>query len=473
VFVDLLVVWQLLGLDIILTESLKPILLEVNHMPSFAMDSVLDKSIKSLLIAHTLSLLHVSPREQASYNQVQARQAQLRLYGDLFDASRRSDRKKSAAHSKEKPTSEPPLPFSTRASYWQHYLSQEQQYFTRRDMLDRSLAETVPRRYNFDCFDLIFPIASHSSQLTSDFVPVYMKILRCLAATPECGRNSSAVDREDEDEIDDIDEGDEGDEEVENDEETEKESEETDEEIEVEEEVEVEVEVEEEEEDKQGENCDENEFICGAVGTVAKGDDAHGFLYAHNEDREDAIEICEKYNAAHHRNNHDRCNEHDRHDVLANHTLHLLAAADDVNSPAGSPGDTLATVLQSIARLNDSVSQTIDRVDQCTTANMALSPPTSRVGRGGYPAVHRLLRQSEADNGVSSQQQQRSSEWNNDVVETISNNHTFFPRDTAGVTGIDQSLLAAQYQAYQRDYLARLQRSRNLALELQRDHESR
>jgi hypothetical protein len=35
--------FEILGFDVILTDTLKPILLEVNHTPSFRMDSALDE----------------------------------------------------------------------------------------------------------------------------------------------------------------------------------------------------------------------------------------------------------------------------------------------------------------------------------------------------------------------------------------------------------------------------------------------
>ena len=41
--------FELLGFDIILDSNLKPMLLEVNHAPSFATDSPLDYDIKHKL----------------------------------------------------------------------------------------------------------------------------------------------------------------------------------------------------------------------------------------------------------------------------------------------------------------------------------------------------------------------------------------------------------------------------------------
>ena len=52
--------FELLGLDILLTKHCKPILLEVNHTPSFSTDTPLDKKIKRELIRDALILMNVT-----------------------------------------------------------------------------------------------------------------------------------------------------------------------------------------------------------------------------------------------------------------------------------------------------------------------------------------------------------------------------------------------------------------------------
>ena len=52
--------FHILGFDILLDNSLNPILLEVNHTPSFATDTPLDKKIKSSLIKDTLVLMNIN-----------------------------------------------------------------------------------------------------------------------------------------------------------------------------------------------------------------------------------------------------------------------------------------------------------------------------------------------------------------------------------------------------------------------------
>jgi len=52
--------FQILGLDIFLDQKLKPWLIEVNCLPSFATDSPLDKKIKLDLIYETIAMLNVT-----------------------------------------------------------------------------------------------------------------------------------------------------------------------------------------------------------------------------------------------------------------------------------------------------------------------------------------------------------------------------------------------------------------------------
>lgn len=52
--------FQILGFDVLINQNLDPILLEVNHTPSFKTDTPLDKFIKKSLIKDTLNLLNVN-----------------------------------------------------------------------------------------------------------------------------------------------------------------------------------------------------------------------------------------------------------------------------------------------------------------------------------------------------------------------------------------------------------------------------
>eukprot|EP01041_Mallomonas_annulata_P010563 gene10563-22041_t len=73
--------FELLGFDILITDDFKPILLEVNHAPSFSTDSPLDLSIKSNLIYDTLNILNVDAEQIKEYEEKKSLAAQIRLYG--------------------------------------------------------------------------------------------------------------------------------------------------------------------------------------------------------------------------------------------------------------------------------------------------------------------------------------------------------------------------------------------------------
>ena len=61
--------FEVLGFDIMLDRECKPVLLEVNHSPSFGTDSPLDYKIKSELIHDTIKLLGLSVKRRNYYKQ--------------------------------------------------------------------------------------------------------------------------------------------------------------------------------------------------------------------------------------------------------------------------------------------------------------------------------------------------------------------------------------------------------------------
>lgn len=67
-----------------LTDDLDPVLIEVNHSPSFRTDSPLDLRVKLSLTANTFALLNVSASERLSCCAEATRQSQMRLYGAVF-----------------------------------------------------------------------------------------------------------------------------------------------------------------------------------------------------------------------------------------------------------------------------------------------------------------------------------------------------------------------------------------------------
>lgn len=56
--------FQILGFDIFLTDRLRPILLEVNHTPSFTTDTPLDLKIKKMVIGDALKMLGLSQKPE-------------------------------------------------------------------------------------------------------------------------------------------------------------------------------------------------------------------------------------------------------------------------------------------------------------------------------------------------------------------------------------------------------------------------
>jgi tubulin polyglutamylase TTLL6/13 len=62
--------FEILGFDIMLDADCKPVLLEVNHAPSFGTDSPLDYKIKSQLMFDTFRLLGMSVNRRNFYKQM-------------------------------------------------------------------------------------------------------------------------------------------------------------------------------------------------------------------------------------------------------------------------------------------------------------------------------------------------------------------------------------------------------------------
>jgi len=56
--------FEVLGLDIFLDDKLKPWLIEVNSLPSFASDSPLDRKVKSDLVYETINILNLTPERK-------------------------------------------------------------------------------------------------------------------------------------------------------------------------------------------------------------------------------------------------------------------------------------------------------------------------------------------------------------------------------------------------------------------------
>lgn len=59
--------FAVLGIDVMIDSNIKPHLIEVNHLPSFATGSPLDESIKSRVISQALSVLKCAPSDQQTH----------------------------------------------------------------------------------------------------------------------------------------------------------------------------------------------------------------------------------------------------------------------------------------------------------------------------------------------------------------------------------------------------------------------
>ena len=71
---------EILGFDFMVDEALKPWLIEVNHLPSFATDSPLDSRIKSQIVSSALSVLRAKAEDKKCYEESTRRNARNRLY---------------------------------------------------------------------------------------------------------------------------------------------------------------------------------------------------------------------------------------------------------------------------------------------------------------------------------------------------------------------------------------------------------
>lgn len=52
--------FELLGFDVMLTDKCEPVLLEINHTPSFTTDTPLDNLIKTNYIRDSLTIMNIS-----------------------------------------------------------------------------------------------------------------------------------------------------------------------------------------------------------------------------------------------------------------------------------------------------------------------------------------------------------------------------------------------------------------------------
>jgi len=56
--------FEILGIDIFIDDKLKPWLIEINSLPSFATDSPLDKKIKYDVVYETIAMLNMNQKRK-------------------------------------------------------------------------------------------------------------------------------------------------------------------------------------------------------------------------------------------------------------------------------------------------------------------------------------------------------------------------------------------------------------------------
>ena len=59
--------FEILGIDVLLDHKLRPHLLEVNHTPSFSVDTPFDLELKKKLLTDTINLLNIQEIDKSIY----------------------------------------------------------------------------------------------------------------------------------------------------------------------------------------------------------------------------------------------------------------------------------------------------------------------------------------------------------------------------------------------------------------------
>ena len=70
--------FEILGFDVMLDDTLRPWILEVNHAPSFVCDTPLDTKIKKGLLLDVVRLLNLTVTKKNKFKREKAREFELR-----------------------------------------------------------------------------------------------------------------------------------------------------------------------------------------------------------------------------------------------------------------------------------------------------------------------------------------------------------------------------------------------------------
>ena len=74
--------FEILGIDIFLDDKIKPWLIEVNSLASFATDSPLDKKVKFDVVFETLAMLNLNSKRKRKAKRERSDQFNRRQYKD-------------------------------------------------------------------------------------------------------------------------------------------------------------------------------------------------------------------------------------------------------------------------------------------------------------------------------------------------------------------------------------------------------
>lgn len=95
--------FQILGFDILIDQTLRPYLIEVNHLPSFATDHDIDKRIKSALIEQALSIVNAKPDDRQVHCKLKKSESDRRLFSQYISL-KCSDKKERSSSQKNRHT---------------------------------------------------------------------------------------------------------------------------------------------------------------------------------------------------------------------------------------------------------------------------------------------------------------------------------------------------------------------------------
>lgn len=86
--------FEILGIDILIDDTLKPWLLEVNHAPSFSVDTPFDEKVKTELLVDTFTLVRITPESRRRCLERERERQNARIFGKGLYALTREEKEK-------------------------------------------------------------------------------------------------------------------------------------------------------------------------------------------------------------------------------------------------------------------------------------------------------------------------------------------------------------------------------------------